>query len=125
LPEVPLYVGTFEAPNSVLAFLLIDAPQRVLAAVLGNSAEKAFALFLRRNGKLAPSFVPAVVLDEPAERSGGETWNRPRPPSLDELKPDVPSSELASRNRLASYQLSHSRQLSFPQPHKILRTRRV
>ena len=72
LPEVPLCVGTFEAPNSVFAFLLIDAPQGVLAAVLGTSAEKAFALSLRRNGKLAAGFVPAVVLDEPAERSGGE-----------------------------------------------------
>ena len=34
LPEVPLCVGTFEAPNSVFAFLLIDAPQWVLAPLL-------------------------------------------------------------------------------------------
>ena len=120
---MPLCVGTFEAPKSVLAFLLIDAPQRVLAAVLGNSAEKAFALSLRRNGKLAPGFVPALVLDQPAERSGGELGILSANAQLDEPKPDVPSSELANRNRLASYQLSHSRQLSFPR--KILGTRRV
>ena len=85
---MPLCVWTFAAPNSVLDCLLIDAPQRVLATVLGNSAEKAFALSLRRNEKLAPGFDPAVVLNEPAERSGG-TWKRPRTPSLDELKPDL------------------------------------
>ena len=102
LPEVPLCVGTFEAPNSVFAFLLIDAPQGVLAAVL-----ESLRAFSASQWKARPRLRSCGSSRRASRAFWRGTWNRPRTPSLDELKPDVPPSELASRNRLASYQLSH------------------